>query len=134
MNKYLVTFTDPNAFDPQDRNTSQRSEINAENEETVRAIFASVNCWVISVTLIPDANQESIRDNMVAEVEPMLYILRAAVSGTFEVDAEIANDNKWMDTGVVRVPQTPKTSGTIRYDEPDGCENDADLYNWARGR
>ena len=134
MNKYLVTFTDPNAFDPQDRNTSQRSEINAENEETVRAIFASVNCWVISVTLIPDANQESIRDDMVAEVEPMLYILRAAVSGTFEVDAEIANDNKWMDTGVVRVPQTPKTSGTIRYDEPDGCENDAALVTELRNQ
>ena len=135
MNKYLVRYYDRHPLDPAARWFINRTHIDAETGEQARLFMQQIDVEVIDVILVSAmSEQESIRDDMVAEVEPMLYILRAAVSGTFEVDAEIANDNNWMDTGVVRVPQTPKTSGTIRYDEPDGCENDAALVTELRNQ
>ena len=117
MNKYLVRYYDRHPLDPAARWFINRTYIDAETGEQARLFMQQIDVEVIDVILVSAmSEQESIRDDMVAEVEPILYILRAAVSGTFEVDAEIANDNNWMDTGVVRVPQTPDTSGTVRYD------------------
>jgi hypothetical protein len=75
-----------------------------------------IDVEVIDVILVSAmSEQESIRDDMVAETTAAFDALFAEVID-HAVDAEIANDNNWMDTGVVRVPQTPDTSGTVRYD------------------
>ena len=117
MNKYLVRYYDRHPLDPTARWTINRTYIDAETGEQARLFMQQIDVEVIDVVLVSAmSEQDHICNEMVAEVEPMMNVLRAAVSGTFEVDTEIIRDNNWMNTGVVRVPQTPDTSGTVRYD------------------
>jgi hypothetical protein len=52
MNSYRVSFYDKNAIDSRDRDSIQRSCINAESETQAREIFSVTNCEVISVELV----------------------------------------------------------------------------------
>ena len=134
MNKYLVRYYDRHPLDPAARWFINRTYIDAETGEQARLFMQQIDVEVIDVVLVSAmSEQDRIRDEMVAETTAAFDALFAEVID-HAVDAEIANENNWLDTCVVRVPQTPKTSGTIRYDEPDGCENDAALVTELRNQ
>ena len=116
MNKYLVRYYDRHPLDPTARWTINRTYIDAETGEQARLFMQQIDVEVIDVILVSAmSEQDRICNEMVAETTAAFDALFAEVID-HAVDAEIANDNNWMDTGVVRVPQTPDTSGTVRYD------------------
>lgn len=123
--KYIVRYYSRFPIDPQDRYKIQREVVSADSKKEAGDIIAE--CGAAEIIGVDEyyedyyiwKKQFAIRDAMVAAVAPQIENLLNGLEIIEKTDGTI-------DSESIRI---------LEWVAPieEGCGNDADLYDWARG-